>query len=269
MPRIPISDLDDDRLAMYRDLKRTNLTRNSAQFVVEGEKLFERLLASPFRIDSVLVTERHEMRIASRLNEDVTIYVVPDAMIEQVVGFNFHRGVLACGHRLSWPESRVLAGSAGPRATFVVCPRIDNPENLGAIVRIADVFGVDAVVTGGRCPDPFSRRVLRVSMGSSLRVPVIASDRLADDIDQLRRDQRFVPVATVVDPLAEPLDGFQWPDRTLVFLGSEGHGLEPEWLALCEWRVTIPMRAGVESLNVSVAAGIVLYHVSRGGFGSV
>src|SRR5262249_175489 len=67
-----------------------------------------------------------------------------------------------------------IARASGQRSAVVVCPRIDNPENLGAVVRIADVFGADAVLAGGRCPDPLSRRVLRVSMGSALRGPVVA-----------------------------------------------------------------------------------------------
>lgn len=263
MTRVPITELDDPRLAMYRDLKVTNATRDSGQFVVEGEKLFERLLASPFPVASVLATDRLEALVAPRVPAGVPLYVVPEARIEQVVGYNFHRGVIACGVRRPWPGADALAEAAGARATFVVCPRLDNPENLGAVVRIADVFGVDAVLTGLRCPDPLSRRVLRVSMGSSLRVPVVSSGRLAEVIGRLRAGHGFVTAATVMDPAAEPLDAFRRPDRLALFLGSEGHGLEPEWLALCDRRVTIPMRAGAESLNVAVAAGIALYLATR------
>ncbi len=263
MPSVPITDLDDARLSMYRDLKATNTTRYSGEFVVEGEKLFERLLASPFRVASVLATDRLEPRVAPRMPAGVPLYVVPEAKIEQVVGYNFHRGVMACGVRHPWPSAVELAATSGASATFVVCPRLDNPENLGAVVRIADVFGVDAVLTGVRCPDPLSRRVLRVSMGSSLRVPVVTSLRLANDVGRLRAGHGFVTVATVVDPDAEPIDAFRRPDRLALLLGSEGHGLEPEWLALCDRLVTIPMRAGAESLNVAVAAGIALFLATR------
>ena len=119
------------------------------------------------------------------------------------------------------------------------------------------------VVTFVVCPDPLSRRVLRVSMGSVLRVPVVKAEDLADVVDRLRDAHGFVTAATVVDPGSEPLDTFRRPDRLALFLGSKGHGLEPEWLALCNRRVSIPMRPGAESLNVAVAAGIALYHVTR------
>lgn len=263
MPSVPITDPGDDRLVMYHDLKRTNRTRDSGKFVVEGEKLFDRLLASPFPLDSVLATDRLEPWIAPRVPSSVPLYVVPESAIERVVGYNFHRGVLACGVRRPWPGAEELARAAVGFTTFVVCPRLDNPENLGAIVRICDVFGVGAVLTGLRCPDPLSRRVLRVSMGSALRVPVVGSARLGDDVDRLRRDHGFETAATVVDPGAEPIDAFRRPERLALFLGSEGHGLEPEWFAHCDRRVTIPMRPGAESLNVAVAAGIALYQLSR------
>ena len=79
---------------------------------------------------------------------------------------------------------------------------------------------------------------------------------------RLRSGHGFETAATVVDADAEPLDTFRRPDRLALFLGSEGHGLDPEWLALCDRRVTIPMRPGAESLNVAVAAGIALYHTT-------
>lgn len=263
MPRIPIKDLDDPRLAMYRHLKATNATRDSGQFVVEGETLFGRLLDSVFPVASVLATDQSAPSIAPRVPEGVPLYVVPQSRIEALVGFHFHRGVLACGHRRPWPDPIELARSAGEKAVFVVCPHVDNPDNLGAVVRIADVLGADAVLASQRCPDPLSRRVLRVSMGTALRVPVVARDDLAAEIDRLRGAFGFVTVATVIDPAAEPLDTFRRPDRLALFLGSEGHGLGPEWLALCDRALTVPMRTGAESLNLAVAAGIVLYHILR------
>ncbi len=260
MPRVPIDDLGDPRIAVYRHLKATNLTRAGDWFVVEGEKLVDRLIASPFPLASILVTDRHEPRIAARVPADVPLFVVPHSLIGAVVGFNFHQGVLGCGLRRPWPDLGETVERAGERLTLVVCPRLDNPENLGAIVRIGDVFGVDAILVGGRCPDPFSRRVLRVSMGMVLRIPVIASEDLKRDLEWLRSRSGVQLAATVVDPGAEPLDTAGRPDRFALLLGCEGNGLEPSWINLCDRRITIPMRSGAESLNVAVAAGILLYH---------
>lgn len=263
MPRVPLDQLDDPRIAVYRNLKATNQTRGSQQFVVEGEKLLDRLLVSPFPLVSVLASDRHEAAIAERVPSEVPLYVVPHRLLSMVVGFNFHRGVLACGSRRPWPALGEIVGRAGRPATIVVCPTLNNPENLGAIVRIGDVFGVDAVLVGGSCPDPLSRRVLRVSMGTSLRLPVVVSGDLEHDVGRLEAEWGFELVATVLDPAAEPLDASPRPERLALFLGSESEGLEPDWIERCGRRVTIPMRPGAESLNVAVAAGIFLHHYTR------
>lgn len=114
MAIVPISDLDDPRLAVYRSLKLTNLTRRLGQFVVEGEKLVERLLASRFPAVSILVTDRHEPTFATRVPEPVPTYVVPRTLVDQLVGFPFHRGVLACAeHGPGRHWSRSLAPICG------------------------------------------------------------------------------------------------------------------------------------------------------------
>jgi tRNA G18 (ribose-2'-O)-methylase SpoU len=256
-----IGDLDDPRLAMYRRLKASNATRDRNEFVVEGEKLFDRLLLSRFPIASVLASDRLAPSIAPRVPAGAPLYVVPEPRIAELVGYNFHRGVLACGVRTPWSPLASIARDSGPRAVLVVCPQVDNPENLGAIVRLADVFGAETVVASGRCPDPLSRRVLRVSMGTALRTPVVVEADLPGSLESLKRDHRFEAVAAVVDPSAEPLGRYAPSGRVALVFGSEGHGLDPDWLDRCDRRVTIPMRAGAESLNLAVAAGIVLHHV--------
>ena len=99
MARIKIDDLDDPRIAIYRSLKTTNQTRRLDQFVVEGEKLVARLLESRFPLVSVLVTDRHEPRHGFTIAEEVPTYVLPHELIDRLVGFPFHRGVLACAVR--------------------------------------------------------------------------------------------------------------------------------------------------------------------------
>ncbi len=264
MPRIPIADLDDPRLAVYRHLKATNATRDLDQFVVEGEKLVDRLRESAYPVASVLTTDRQADRIGAPLPADVIHYVVPDGQIDALVGYNFHQGALACGLRVPPPALDDLVRAAPLPLTLIVCPRLDNPENLGALVRLADVFGAAAVVAEARCPDPLSRRVLRVSMGTALRVPVIREADLAGAIDRLRLAHGLILAAASTDPAAEPFERLarHRPPRLALVMGSESAGLAPEWLARCDRPITIPMRPGADSLNVAVAAGILLYHLT-------
>jgi len=259
MTRIAISDLEDPRVQMYRQLKSTNRTRDGRLFIAEGIRVVERLLASDFAVESLLVVERREAEWASRISPETPLYVIPQELGEQLTGFNFHVGVLACGIRRPAPPIETLLQVDRP-ATIVVCPNCDNPENLGAIVRIASAFGVSALLLGPGSCDPYSRRVLRVSMGTAFRLPILECTDLESVVSRLRTDWGVHLIATVADPGARPLRTVIPAPRVALLLGNEYEGLSPRWQALCDQRVTIPMHANVDSLNVAVAAGIFLHH---------
>ena len=263
MGRLRIDDLDDPRIAIYRSLKSTNQTRRLDQFVVEGERLVERLLTSRFPTVSVLITDRHEPRLRSRIPEEVPAFVLPHALVDTPVGFPFHRGVLASGARRPWPSLDDVVQAGADRLTLAICPKLSNPENLGAIARIGDVFGIDAILSGSTCPDPFSRRVLRVSMGAVLSLPVLVFDRLSETADHLAQRDHVEFFGAVADPRAEPFDSVSRPRRLGLVLGDEHEGIDRQWLGKCRKTITIPMRAGASSLNVAVAAGILIHGLLR------
>jgi tRNA G18 (ribose-2'-O)-methylase SpoU len=263
MSRETITSLDDPRIAVYRSLKLTNQTRGLDHFVVEGAKLLERLLASRFPVVSVLATDRSVALVEPMLPANVPLFVVPFEQIHAIVGFAFHRGVLACGQRIPWPKWEETIGPCGRCLTLVVCPKLSNPENLGSIARIGDVFGVDAMLAGPSCPDPLSRRVLRVSMGSVLRLPIHVSHRLEETAERLMGDHGVEFWAAVASPSAQPFESVERPLRLALVLGDEDRGVETDWLSRCTRQVTIPMRGQASSLNVSVAAGILLYQLSK------
>lgn len=260
---VAIDDLDDPRIDIYRSLKATNQTRRLDRFVVEGERLVERLMASRFPLVSILVVDRLLSKIAARIPTGVTTYIIPDALMNSLVGFPFHRGILACGQRQPRPPLSEVFGTATRPLTVVICPKLSDPQNLGALARIADVFGVDAILTGPECPDPFSRRVLRVSMGSALRVPIAVEHPLVATVTRLCQECGLELWGAVADPSAEPFESIARPERLGLVLGEEDQGLPPDWLNLCKRHITIPMRPGASSLNVSVAAGILLYRLTR------
>jgi tRNA G18 (ribose-2'-O)-methylase SpoU len=265
MPRIAIESLDDPRVQMYRHLKSTNLLRDGRLFIAEGTKLVERLLASDFRTESVLIAERREAEWSPRIPPDVPLYVVPQEVGEQLTGFNFHVGVLACGIRKPNAILDDVLSREALRLTVVVCPNCDNPENLGAIIRIGSAFGIDALLLGRSCCDPFSRRVLRVSMGTAFRLPIVESPDLERDVRRLRDEWNIELVGTVLDDAASPLAGAPRAQRTALLLGNESEGLDERWIELCDRRLTIPMQRGTDSLNVAVAAGIFLHHFTQNG----
>jgi tRNA G18 (ribose-2'-O)-methylase SpoU len=259
---VPIESIDDPRLAPYRDLTTKNLTRVSGLLIAEGEKVAARLIDSHFETVSVLAEPALAAQYEARLKPDVPIFVVSQNQMTAIAGFHFHRGVLACGRRQPLTSVAALNLSASEaNQTVVICPDVQDPTNLGSIIRTAAAFGCAAVILGRASADPFSRRVLRVSMGAALQVPILESHDLPQDITSLRT-ARFEVIAAVLDSSAEPLSRFQRSRRAALVLGSEGHGLSADWLALADRRVTIPMQLGIDSLNVAVAAAVLLYELA-------
>ncbi len=264
MPRLPLNDLSHPDLEPYRSLKHTNSTRWSGRFVIEGHRCVRRLLESRFKTLSVVGSERRVHLIENDVPPDVPLYVLPDDLAESLLGFRFHAGVIACGQRIRPPRwDDVLPRDPSAPALIVACPRTTDPDNLGGLIRLAAGFGVAAVALNEGCADPFSRRVLRVSMGNAFHLPIVDSDNLAGDLRYLRKKQGFRVAAAVLEDGAAPLSTMRRPPRLVLLLGNEADGLEQNWIDLSDDRVVIPMTDQTDSLNVTVAAGIMLHHFTQ------
>jgi len=258
-----VESLDDPRVLAYRNLKDGDLARDGRWFIAEGERVVRRLLASDYVAESVLVSDRRADEIVPLVPQGTAVYVVPAKVADAIVGFKFHSGVIACGRR---PARRTLAEVA-PRwaeaATLLVLPHTTSALNLGALLRIAAAFGVDAVILGEHTCDPFYRQSVRVSMGTIFRLTLVESRDLAADLGELAGRWEVEPAAAVLDDAAEPLAAAARPRRLAILLGNEDLGLAPEYLALCRRRITIPMKLGTDSLNVAVAAAVMLFHFTQ------
>jgi tRNA G18 (ribose-2'-O)-methylase SpoU len=189
--------------------------------------------------------------------DGTTVYVAPDDVVNAIIGFKFHSGVMAVGRRGKSPTLRDVKHNL-----LVVCPELANTENLGVLIRIAAAFGADAMLLGERSCDPFFRQSVRVSMGSVFSLPIVQSSDIVSDLRWLKSNNVEL-IATVLDENAEPLDKTPRPDRMAILFGNEAQGLSDEHVALCDRRITIPMKLGTDSLNVFVAAGIFLHHFTR------
>jgi tRNA G18 (ribose-2'-O)-methylase SpoU len=260
-----LTQLDDPRLEPYRNLKSTNLTRWSNQFVAEGSLVVERLLTSRFKVKSVLLSQRLVGQLPAHVPAECPIYLVEHTLAEQLVGYAFHTGILACGIRQSSPPIEVLVPRDDRLSLVAVCPNVNDPENIGAIIRLCAGFGLSGLILGPGCADPFSRRVLRVSMGTAFTLPIVESADLRRDLLRLRDEYRFELCASVLDEVAEPLESAVAGPRMGILFGNEKHGLDAQWIELCDRKLTIPMAAGADSLNVAVAAGIFFHHLRHVG----
>jgi tRNA G18 (ribose-2'-O)-methylase SpoU len=267
---VPIDLLDDPRVGDYRNVRDADLRGESGLFMAEGRLTVERLLASQrYRARSVFVTHaalRGMGAALETLSDDTPVYVAEQALLNEVVGYDMHRGCLAAGER---PEEdrldEVIARCAdGPRL-LVVLEDVTNPDNVGAVFRNAMAFGADAVLLTPRCADPLYRKSIRVSMGAALRVPFAHVADVAGAAARLR-EAGFGVLALCAGQAATALSEYAptspAPERVALVLGTEGDGLSRVALEAADAVLAIPMMAGVDSLNVATASGIALHHVA-------
>jgi tRNA G18 (ribose-2'-O)-methylase SpoU len=260
---IPIASIDDPRIAPYRNLKDRELAREGGLFIAEGELVLRRLLRSDYPVESVLLGRRRAETIGPLVPAGIPLYVAPDPLMHQIIGYRFHSGIIAAGRRKPTLTVDQMLGTAGERLTIVVLPETAGAENLGAIIRIAAAFGCDALLLGEHSCDPFWRQSIRVSMGTLFSLPLVRSEHLLNDLHRLRDSFGFQLAATVLDENAEPLARASRGARLGILFGNEAQGLGEEYIGACDRRITVPMRSGIDSLNVAIAAGIFLYHFTQ------
>ncbi len=280
MPASPslISDPDDPRLEPYLRMRDRNLRAEDggARFLAEGRMVVERAVATGIALESVLVVASKADAVRELVPATTAVLACAKDVMEQAAGFALHQGIVAVGRVPAAPTLREVvqgARAANRPGTLVVCPEVTNVDNVGLLIRVAAGLGADAMVLGPRCADPWYRRAVRTSMGTVFSLPVVrypagpTEDGFHADLAWLAQGAGYDLVATVIDPDAPPLDRFARRDTaetgTAVLLGSEGYGLDAGAVSRCTRRVRIPMHHGVDSLNVAVAAGIVLYEVMR------
>ncbi len=254
MNRIQIESLDDPRLDVFRDLKKTNQNRRSDLFIAEGTTLVERLFRSDFAVETLLATDQKLRNFESRIPDDVVVYHMDRDLASVLLGYSFHNGVLATARKKPAAKLENVIPESGPSLVLYGDQIIDQ-QNIGLMIRIAAAFGASAVVLGPGSADPFSRRVLRVSMGNGLFLPIIESPDGLDSLQTLKQLGHQC-CATVLDNSATELSGFSFSERCVLLFGNETHGISQSVMERCETELTISMLNGTDSLNVAIAMGI-------------
>jgi tRNA G18 (ribose-2'-O)-methylase SpoU len=186
------------------------------------------------------------------------VFVVDQQTMNGIAGFNIHRGCLALAKRPATLTLETLPLAAARR--LVILEGVNNPDNIGGIFRSAAAFGVDAVVLGPACSDPLYRKSVRTSMAATLAVPFADAGVWPDALAWLRaRGWPIVALTPAAD--AAPLDTLPSnPPNVALLVGAEGDGLSAAALAAADRLLRIPMSPRVDSLNVTVATSIALYH---------
>jgi tRNA G18 (ribose-2'-O)-methylase SpoU len=261
-----LATLDHEGIEYYRSLRRPAEHRKAGLFIAEGTLVVERFLQSGIEAISVLMTpvffERYRPFIERRA-EAVTVYIAEKKLLETIVGFECHQGVMALGKVPPQPALEDLLVKLPAPRLFVAADGITSAENAGVIVRTSAGCGASALLTGETSADPWLRRSVRNSMGAIFTLPVIYADSLTATLRDLRRNKAFTILAAHPRPESVPLFAADFSRDTCVVFGSEGNGISEPVLSECDATIAIPMAQGVDSLNVACACAAVLYEALR------
>lgn len=228
--------------------------------LLDGEHLIEEALASGLTIEVVAVAERLvTSSLVHRLVDRTTkTVIVSTSVLDAISPVQSPSGAVGIGSRPHSSLERVLARSP---QLILMLHDLQDPGNVGAIVRVAEACGASGIVCSERTADPFGWKALRGSMGSSFRLPLATKQPLGEVL-ALARDNGLRIFATVAR------GGTMLPDCDLrkpsaILFGGEGGGLPASLIEEADERLSIPMQSPVESLNVSIAAALVMYEATR------
>ncbi|TFB99694.1 TrmH family RNA methyltransferase [Cryobacterium mannosilyticum] len=264
MPVIEISDLSDPRLVDYAHLTDVALKKargtEHGLYIAESALVLQRALRAGHRPRSVLALGNTVDEARALVGEDVPVFVGPGELLAELTGYILHRGVIAAMHRPELPAPDVLL--AGARR-IVILENVSDPTNVGAIFRSAGAIGADAILVTPRCSDPFYRRAIRVSMGTVLQVPWTRVGDWPSTRALLDRHGFHVAALALAED-AVSLRDFRGAEheRLALLLGAEGEGLTGDALATSDSIVQIPMKHGIDSLNVAAASAVAMWALS-------
>jgi len=224
--------------------------------------LVQRLVASGIAIDSFLVDESYLEEAIGWLPPEIDLFSIPGPYVSELVGFAFHRGYLACGLRTEFHRVKRGAFELTSNWLGAMLVGLQDPENMGSIFRTCAALGISDVLIGPECVDPFARRVLRVSMGNAFKLRFF---EVPDPLMTLSlcSEIGIESIAACLSEASVELSQYRRNGPGLVILGNEARGLPLEIQKAATRSVRIDMALGTDSLNVSVAAGIILHNLRR------
>jgi RNA methyltransferase, TrmH family len=218
-------------------------------FVVEGEKSIAELLKSPFQIKQLFVTSLLLNDYAKLVDANVLFEISK----EELKSVSFHQTPQNALAIVEIPKNNSIQLQEG---FTLALDEIQDPGNLGAMIRIADWYGIKNIVCSKGCTDVYSPKVINASMGSFTRVRVVY-----DDILDFAKRHDLALIVTTLN--GSDVHHFNAVKKGLIIIGNEGHGVNPNLIKQSTYQLTIPKIGGAESLNAAISAAIVLDNLTR------
>lgn len=247
----------NEKVKFMRDLAAGKARKASGLFRVEGKKLCGEA-AHWLKVDTLFVDAEKATQYTDLIKQCLAMGACVHPVASRIIGYTSEaktpQDVVLSAHI---PHLELQPGR------LVALDGVQDPGNCGAIIRTCDAAGFGGVILGAGCADPYSPKVVRSTMGSLFRVPILQVDRLSSYLAQ----QKLAGESIIISSLAGE-DFFEHgplPDSLILVIGSEGRGVSREVASCATIRFKLPMAGGAESLNASVAAGIMIYDIYRNG----
>jgi TrmH family RNA methyltransferase len=241
-----ITSTKNDTIKQWMKLHKKKYREQTGQFLLEGDHLVEEALGSDWDIDQLIV--REDRQTDARL-KDYRMTVVTDQVFKALANTPSPQGVMAVVN--------IKTYQADQFKKILVLDNVQDPGNVGTMIRTADAFNYDGIILGEGTVDLFNDKVIRSTQGSLFHLPVVKAD-----LNILLPDLQARGVHLIASTLEEavPLDEVTVFESCAVIVGNEGSGVQKELQQLSDVRVKIPITGKAESLNVGVAAGILLHY---------
>jgi tRNA G18 (ribose-2'-O)-methylase SpoU len=261
-----ILSLDEPGLDPYRTLRRPLSHRRQGLFVAEGEKVVRRLLENDVEMVSALMTGDLLARyrdLLERRRESIPVLIAGKKLLEEIVGFKCHQGIMAVGTVPPQLTLETIAAASRRPRILAATDHLTSAENTGVLVRNCAAFGVCGLMVGETSADPWLRRSVRNSMGTIFKLPIHYTENLAVTLRTLRLHFGFRVFAAHPRQGSAPLFATDLSGDCCIVFGSEGDGISPAVLDACDEMVAVPMAEGIDSLNVACASATIIYEAIR------
>ena len=249
-------------------MKKAKIRRENGVFVVEGIKMFreapeDRIVKVYASSGFLSIPENRESLKEKGVDPEGELFEeVEDKVFKNLSDTVTPQGILCIIRQKSCPLSYMLqTEETGRVPLFMILEDLQDPGNLGTIIRTAEGAGVSGIIMSKGCVDLYNPKVIRSTMGSVYRMPVLSVESIPDILPQLRAEGVRTYAAHLKGQNSYDRENFK--EKTAFFIGNEGNGLSEELSAQADCLIRIPMAGQVESLNAAMAAGILMYEASR------
>lgn len=257
-----IKSKDNKLLKHFRKLKIKKCRQESNEFMIEGIRIIEEAVSAGAGIKYCLCSEELDGdRVKSLLkgmkDKNIKIYMVDSKLINDICDTENPQGIVAVIEKKKYEEEELFKNSD----YLVVVDRIQDPGNLGTIIRTADAAGAHGIIISDGTVDPYSPKVLRSTMGSIFHVPVIFATDMIKAIDMLKARDFSVYVSSLEGSV--PYHEEDYTGKTVIVIGNEANGVSSSIIHRADRLIKILMPGKAESLNAGIAGGILMFEVVK------